>query len=183
MLEEVCRYVASSYVRGDAKRLLLNESIEGILFTHDLISDKSEDVPQLLLNAKLVYREIGARCLWIDAVHIKQDEEVEFNKHMEIMGKIYEGATLTIVSSMPSAGHGLPDLRGPPRASTPLTYSSNDLAISIVEPAYAEVLKDALGCPEARRFRIRYSLNGCSCSPRSRRSSDAKALGSSKTPH
>ena len=91
-----CRYVALSYVWGDAVQVKLGKDTSERLFSPGGLSDVCLDIPQTILDAMLVTSNIGERYLWVDALCILQDDHVDRNCQIANMDKVYGSAVLTI---------------------------------------------------------------------------------------
>ncbi|KAF3007236.1 hypothetical protein E8E14_008921 [Neopestalotiopsis sp. 37M] len=97
------RYVALSYVWGtDTKPLLTQERLSEFLQEGGL---RHADIPQTILDAMQVSRDIGYRYLWVDSICIVQDDANDKIKQLPIMGKIYSEADLVIVAAMGVSAH------------------------------------------------------------------------------
>ena len=90
------RYIALSYCWGaDVQTIMLTHSNKG-----DLLSGISpQRLDPTIRDAVTVAREMKFRLLWIDALCIFQDDDQWKMRELEIMGRIYENATFTIVVS------------------------------------------------------------------------------------
>lgn len=86
-------YAALSYIWGGPQRFMaLKDNIEVLKAMIEL-----EDLPKTLRDAVLVCRAIGLQWLWIDALCIIQDDQIDKFEQIQTMGQVYQSATLTIV--------------------------------------------------------------------------------------
>ncbi|EPE27256.1 hypothetical protein GLAREA_03171 [Glarea lozoyensis ATCC 20868] len=58
-----------------------------------------DDVPKTFEDAFLVTRALGLRYIWIDSLCIVQDDDEDWTRESQVMGKIYERAQVTIAAS------------------------------------------------------------------------------------
>lgn len=56
-------------------------------------------LPQTIQDAVTVTKGLNMRHLWIDALCIIQDDEMDKNREIDQMGNIFEGSTITILAS------------------------------------------------------------------------------------
>jgi hypothetical protein len=93
------RYVALSYCWGtDMQMTMLTQNN-----VKNLLSGISpQHLDPTIRDSVTVARELGFRLLWIDALCIFQDDDDWKTRELGIMGKIYQNATFTIVSSAAS---------------------------------------------------------------------------------
>lgn len=116
-LPENAKYVALSYCWGQSKTPfktttsnLANLQESGALRT--LFSS----IPRVIQDAMDLVREIGQSYLWIDALCIVQDSQEDKNLQISQMDRVYDGASLTIISAPRTLGasaacEGLPGYR------------------------------------------------------------------------
>lgn len=88
-------YVALSYVWGGDQPMTTGISITR--FTTQGIPP--EEMAQSTKDAIRATQQLGIRYLWIDAVCIIQDNEADKARELQVMGRIYRDATLTISAS------------------------------------------------------------------------------------
>ena len=86
------RYVALSYCWGGPQQLLtttdtMNSHLEGISF---------KLFPKTIKDAIIVARKLGIRYLWVDALCIIQDDDLDKQKEIDSMGELYKNSTVTI---------------------------------------------------------------------------------------
>lgn len=92
-------YAALSYVWGDTRQILLNDS------THrQLLMDGALDVgglrpSQTILEAMALCQMIGQRYLWVDSLCIRQDNERDKRIQILRMRQVYRRAALTMVAA------------------------------------------------------------------------------------
>ena len=90
------RYIALSYVWGDAKQVKLGKDTVDRLFTPGGLNDECQDIPRTIRDTMLATAEIGERYLWVDALCIRQDSDEDRNVQISNMDAVYGGAVLTI---------------------------------------------------------------------------------------
>jgi hypothetical protein len=84
------------------------------------LADDQEDIPLSIRDAMIVCSQLSIPYLWVDALCIMQDDNVELNGQMGAFADIYKGAHLTITAASASeAGAGLPGARYLSRAAQP----------------------------------------------------------------
>ena len=105
-----CRYVALSYMWGGAQKLTLNKS--NIRQLHSRLGLKpylEHCVPKTIRDAMLVVREMGERYLWVDALCIQQDDQLETLTQIESMHRVYGNAIVTLAAAdSTDANAGIP---------------------------------------------------------------------------
>jgi hypothetical protein len=97
------KYIALSYCwGGEQKKTLTTESREAFC---DAIS--LDILPQTILDAVHVTRSLGIKYLWVDALCILQDSQVDKQHEVAKINSIYKNAYATIsAASAPSANAG-----------------------------------------------------------------------------
>lgn len=91
-------YVALSYVWGGVKQYFTRKSeIERLLSPKSLIGTKPA-ISTVILEAIALVARLGSKYLWVDALCIVQDDEVQKAKNIELMAEIYNRATITIIA-------------------------------------------------------------------------------------
>ena len=94
-----CRYVALSYVWGGAQMLKLqNWNLEAFSKPRGL-DDYLISLPQTIIDAMEVVKEIDERYLWVDALCILQEDTKESHEQIANMDAVYGSAVLTIVAA------------------------------------------------------------------------------------
>ncbi|KAI3342877.1 heterokaryon incompatibility protein-domain-containing protein [Ustulina deusta] len=93
-------YIALSYVWGNGERFIT---------TRENFKDHQqciplEAAPKTFAHAFQVTRQLGYRCIWIDALCIIQDDKDDLERELASMGDIYRHATFTIFAE------GAPDV-------------------------------------------------------------------------
>jgi hypothetical protein len=110
-----CRYVALSYVWGDARSLSAYKCTIDRLRRPGSLWVSRYQLPAVITDAMALVYEMGERYLWVDRLCVLQDDE---NKMTTInqMNVVYENALLTIVAAEGSdASAGLPGVGNRPR--------------------------------------------------------------------
>ncbi|TGO89197.1 hypothetical protein BPOR_0120g00050 [Botrytis porri] len=85
-------YIALSYCWGGPQSFKTTAST----LEHCMRGFDSNDLPLTLKDTIFIARSIGIRYIWIDALCIIQDNEVDKAREIEKMGDIYKNATITI---------------------------------------------------------------------------------------
>lgn len=94
------RYLALSYVRGDAPTFqLLQSNKKKLTRTHGLLKIFRQNLPKTIRDAIHATRSFGERYLWVDSLCVVQDDEVDLRQQLETMDRIYGNALLTIVAA------------------------------------------------------------------------------------
>lgn len=104
------RYMALSYIWGQAqKTVLLTSNIKHLMEPSGLTeSSVSQTIEDTILLATL----LSIRYLWVDALCIIQDSDVDKKAQVAVMSHIYGSAYLTVVAAAEGdAAGGLPGLR------------------------------------------------------------------------
>ncbi|KAI3322198.1 HET-domain-containing protein [Xylariaceae sp. AK1471] len=109
------QYVALSYVWGGPQRLKLERRNNNELAKPGALA--TETLPQTIADSILLTEILGFQHLWIDALCIVQDDDMDKKIQIEGMSQIYGFAFLTIVAaSASSVEGGLPGLRSGSRS-------------------------------------------------------------------
>jgi len=109
-------YVALSYVWGRRAQVQLTEETWPSLHADGALLDGALRVARTIEDAILLCRELGQRWLWVDALCIRQDDEVDREEQIACMDTIYSGASLTIVGAAGGDSNaGLPAFGQPSR--------------------------------------------------------------------
>jgi hypothetical protein len=125
-----CRYLALSYVWGDAASRGAVQTTRENNASRRTRGGLNGDFPQAIKDALELVRSLGERYLWVDAICINQDDDVEKAAFISQMDKIFAGALLTIIAAGSTAAHGLPGLRpGSREVSQPYVRVGDKLAI------------------------------------------------------
>lgn len=113
------RYAALSYVWGKKSFLKASKgNIEYLKQPHSLRRDHASPLPygidtepprlsSTVSDAIELTRRLGERFLWVDALCIIQDDEMNMQQHLSGMGSIYANAYITIVAANGAARAGL----------------------------------------------------------------------------
>ncbi|KAI1279621.1 HET-domain-containing protein [Xylaria sp. FL0933] len=109
------QYIALSYVWGGPQKLKLEQCNKNELAKPGALV--IETLPQTIADSMLLTEKLGFRHLWIDALCIIQDDDMDKKIQIEGMSQIYGFAFLTIMAaSSLSVEGGLPGLRPGSRA-------------------------------------------------------------------
>lgn len=103
-------YTALSYVWGPNTQLSLTRSTRHRLFGEGGLSNGHKDLPATIDDAIVLTSQLGYKYLWVDALCIMQDDEGDKLTQIHNMGRIYSGASLTIVSAGSSVYEHIPRL-------------------------------------------------------------------------
>ena len=96
----LCRYVALSYIWGEAKNFTLNEKTTTQLHSKfGLVPCLKQWVPKTIRDAILVVQRMGERYLWVDALCIQQDDRLEKHAQIASMDRIYGRAVATLIAA------------------------------------------------------------------------------------
>ena len=111
-----CRYVALSYVWGNATTLQNAKDIKEDLGLDNALQDRMEELPNTIKDAISFTNKIGERYLWVDSLCIIQDDPEDKTSQIAAMDLIYSSAALTIaVTSGDSANAGFSGMSAGPR--------------------------------------------------------------------
>ena len=88
-------YATLSYCWGQQKRLTLQK--DNMHYLQQEI--RLQDLPQTIQDAIAITRRMSMRYLWVDALCIRQDDEVEKAKEIAHMHEIYSSSAVTIIAS------------------------------------------------------------------------------------
>jgi Heterokaryon incompatibility protein (HET) len=89
-------YAALSYCWGEKERLVLSTSNIYEWCLHGL---PYPSLPRTIRDAIVITRKLGLRFVWIDALCIIQDSDLDKSREIERMGAIYQTAHVTIVAA------------------------------------------------------------------------------------
>lgn len=139
-------YAALSYVWGGVGvpqlRHTANGGIDGRLKSPGGLADHWEDIPHTIKDAMVVCQEIGIPYLWVDAICLNQDDMTDH--HLNSMGKIYQGACVTIVAA---AGRdswaGLPGIRPRLDQTSRITEKVGDISLGLYIGSSQKMIEDA----------------------------------------
>lgn len=110
-----CRYVALSYVWGEAAAFRTTKCNLASLKEPRSIRADADDlsIPNTIRDALRLVSMLGQRYLWVDSFCIVQDDQEVKQKHLNSMASIYANAYFTIVAADGSnANHGLRGIGG-----------------------------------------------------------------------
>lgn len=101
-------YAALSYVWGDSGA----QNLQAVLANVSRLEQKGglllHELPQCILDALTVCKNLGVNFLWVDRLCIVQDDAQSKHGQIKQMGSIYASAVVTIVAAAgKDAGHGL----------------------------------------------------------------------------
>lgn len=127
---EYGEYAALSYCWG-GPQLVLTLKKNLVSMTNGLPVDK---LPQTILDAIRVTRNLNIKYLWIDALCIIQDSDEDKDKEIGLMNQIYKNATVTIAAvSAKSVSEGFLQPRTAPEYVTlPFLCSDNTFGNALV---------------------------------------------------
>lgn len=117
--QPLAQYAALRHMWGTAKRLLLCADNLAQYSTPGALCMNNPEIPSTFKDAFVVTTELDIQYIWIDALCILQDNEVQLQEHMR-MDSIYSSAVVTIVSDTDNADSGIPGIsvpRGPSQAT------------------------------------------------------------------
>jgi hypothetical protein len=139
-----CRYLALSYVWGNAKQLILEQKTYVRLTNDGGLADDCADVSQSIKDAMLLCETLQEPYLWVDALCIKQDDDVDRSRQIANMDAVYGGATFTIVAAAGKPGvgasAGIPGIRPGTRSLMQTTETVKGLSmITAQRPFLASV--------------------------------------------
>ncbi|KAF2107750.1 heterokaryon incompatibility protein-domain-containing protein, partial [Lophiotrema nucula] len=133
-----CAYVALSYVWGGIDSYLsrkCNKSRD-ILTEDEIIPIRRKRLPKTIRDAMRVTEMIGERYLWVDALCIVQDDDVEKARTFAVMNHIYRNALLTIAAADgKNADVGLIGLDPGSRHIQSVVGSVDNIFLTLQEPA------------------------------------------------
>ncbi|KAF4943498.1 hypothetical protein FGADI_13374 [Fusarium gaditjirri] len=124
-----CDYICLSYVWGTGSQTQYTTK------TRDQLSKPggldNVELPQTILDAIKVTRELGIRYIWIDALCIMQDDNDDKAKIISNMGGIYANAILSLMaSSNVNPTDGLPGV-GVPRAHEQIIEKLQGITLAV----------------------------------------------------
>jgi hypothetical protein len=136
-----CRYLALSYIWGQTPFLHLSKSNRDLLQRKDALL--TEKLPRTFQDAIGVTQLLGERYLWIDALCIVQDDDVNKEKEILQMDKIFLSAALTIVSADgQDVETGLSGFRDGSRASAQVVEDIGGLRFVLMSPPLSILMEE-----------------------------------------
>ncbi|KAH7247224.1 heterokaryon incompatibility protein-domain-containing protein [Fusarium solani] len=109
-------FVALSYSTGQKHTIRLERATQAQLEKENGLN--SNQLPDVIVDAIQLCRDIGQRYLWVDRLCIIQDDGVSKHAQIKAMDRIYRMAVFTIVAATNTAP-GLPGTSCRPRADAP----------------------------------------------------------------
>ncbi|KIM99513.1 hypothetical protein OIDMADRAFT_126462, partial [Oidiodendron maius Zn] len=137
-----CRYCALSYVWGQPGKPWLTLTRENTNSLRVLNSLVGVNLPQTILDAITVSKELGQRYLWVDSLCIVQDDAVYQKQQIGIMDTIYASATLTLVAAGGNnADTGFPGVSTWSRDSLRQISTIQDMELSNALPRLKNIIE------------------------------------------
>jgi hypothetical protein len=134
------RYVALSYVWGDASPPLLLKNDLRFWHTKNSITDRYHLLPKSIQDAMEVVRRLDLRYFWFDSLCLLQDDPDDLRKSINNMDMIYERAYVTIVAAnSPSANGGLPGVARPRTVNQAIQPIKPGLSLTNIAPLDAHL--------------------------------------------
>ncbi|KAF2109658.1 heterokaryon incompatibility protein-domain-containing protein [Lophiotrema nucula] len=96
--ETFVRYCALSYVWGSRNQRFLQKNSQHELALEGRI-DRLEELPQTIIDAMNLCRDIGCRYLWVDSLCIIQDCDEDRHSQIRSMADIYSQSYLCIIAA------------------------------------------------------------------------------------
>ena len=127
-----CRYICLSYVWGKINQPQYTSDSKAAFQLPNGLKSEVIPLPRTIQDAIEVTKQLGIEYLWIDALCIEQDNELDKAAIIADMGAIYSNSILTIVASTnadPSAG--LPGVSTTPRKKTQIHKSVQGLQLAV----------------------------------------------------
>ncbi|KAF2100843.1 HET-domain-containing protein [Rhizodiscina lignyota] len=104
------KYIALSYVWGTNQKLTLRKG--NLTALGDVGTLRDRPASRTIMDAIDLTRQLGLRYIWVDALCIIQDDDIDKKTQLRSMGAIYGCASATVVAAAgESAESGLPGLR------------------------------------------------------------------------
>ncbi|KAF5009983.1 hypothetical protein FDECE_3844 [Fusarium decemcellulare] len=126
-----CEYVCLSYVWGTGSQTQYTTDTKTRLEALGGLTEASASLPQTILDAMQVTREVGLRYIWIDALCITQDDSEDKAAIISKMGTIYGNAAFTIMASTNSnPTDGLPGV-GVPRSREQIVEKVQGMTLGV----------------------------------------------------
>lgn len=96
---DISQYVALNYVWGNPVHDFVVTSKEKVSSLSEVGSLVMAKLPQTVLDAMEVCRQLGERYLWVDSLCIIQDDENDILSSVEAMASIYSEAHFVIIAA------------------------------------------------------------------------------------
>lgn len=131
-VEGHCRYVCLSYVWGKISQPQYTSDTKAAFQAPHGLNSELIRLPRTIRDAIEVTRRLGINYIWIDAICIEQDNEMDKAAIIADMGAIYSNSVLTIVASTnsdPSAG--LPGVSATSRTHTQIRETVQGLELAV----------------------------------------------------
>jgi len=135
---KACSYIALSYVWGGitAYQSKTFRKTSDVLTGDEIIPITRRRVPKTIRDAMRVTKLIGERYLWVDALCIVQDDDLEKAMTICQMNNIYQNSLLTIVAADGrDANSGLVGLEAGSRLIRSVVGCVDSIYLTIAEPA------------------------------------------------
>jgi hypothetical protein len=112
------KYLALSYVWGEAKNFELRRDNVRELFKEGSLRSYWKVVPRTIKDAIMVTEKLGFQYIWVDSLCIIQDDDENKSSQISQMASVYGSAAFTIVAAdSDSAEYGLRGTGESPRSS------------------------------------------------------------------
>lgn len=107
-----CKYLALSYVWGGGPVFRLTTSNKNALMQPGALPRIFWRLPKTIQDAIELVRALDQRYLWVDTLCLVQNDTLDLQKGVDVMGTIYERAIMTIIAASGSDSNaGLPGVR------------------------------------------------------------------------
>lgn len=127
-----CRYTCLSYVWGDVDQPQNVESLRGLMEQPGGLSNNSIKLPKTIRDAMEVMQWLDVQYLWVDALCIEQDNDLDVRSNISNMSTIYRGAALTIVASSNSSPlEGLPGVTSVQRSAEQIRKTIQGIGMAV----------------------------------------------------
>ena len=95
-----CDYMGLSYVWGGVPTLRLLRENKDELMAKGALKAYWECVPPTIQDSIHLAKRLHIRYLWVDALCLVQDDEIDMSQGVSMMDAIYSGAKLTVVAAV-----------------------------------------------------------------------------------
>nr|OQO21286.1 hypothetical protein B0A51_10342 [Rachicladosporium sp. CCFEE 5018] len=112
------KYAALSYVWGSAPQLTLRRANKTASMEEGGLIAANIELPVAVQDAISGAASLGFKHIWIDALCIVEDDELDKAAQINSLRAIYRQAALTIVSTAPSVHDGMSGINSVPRSLT-----------------------------------------------------------------